>query len=246
MINIGRVVILCMNVALQLFAYDEGYDRVYDTMDMWADQYTDHHIDYFGCVTPKPGGMTVDAVLDHPDYELIETPKGKVSSRNYAHDMVMEYDVIVTTDADAPPLSDDTLYNLLYPYRDVDVVATNANVSSPGIFGLAVNTLGRVEDAARPHMHGQCSSFTTDAWEVCGPFDESVDQTNVGDVRSVEEFGFYSDLDMLGKVIYCHDAPVFNDTRRVYCKFDSTPFVEPKHEWCQRIGVDTFDVDEEP
>jgi hypothetical protein len=238
-------VALFMHVALQLFSYDEDYDRLWGTMDAYAEQTLPDsvdRVDYMCCLTPAITARHVGAAQRHPTFEFFETPSGKLSSRNVAHDEAVSRgaDVIVTTDADAPPLSDGTLSRLLEPYGSRETVATNANPVSPGLIGVANNITSGIEDIIRPHMHGQLSSFTAGAWESVGPFDTDIDQTDIHQVRGVEEFQFYRDLSQLGEVMYCPEARVTNDTRRVKCYLDSVQPGEPKHGFCKRAGNTTF------
>jgi hypothetical protein len=68
--------------------------------------------------------------------------------------------------------------------------------------------------------------MTAEAWEQVGPFDESVDQTSMPEVRAEEEFGFWRRLRSLGRVAQPPRAVVYNDPRREYCKI---PFASSDH-----------------
>lgn len=234
-----------MKAALQVFSYDEPYEQLTETMDSYAGLDTPDwvDIDYFGAVTPRISAHHPDAVRDHPWFELIETPQGKLSSRNVAHEYAVNngYDLIIVCDTDALPLSDETLYSLIEPYENPDVVATNSTPLAFNPLGIVVNVIGSVEDTVRPHMHGQLSSFTTDAWRQVGPFDESVDQTNVQKVRKVEEFRLYHQLKQLGTVKRVPEAQVYNDTRRVTCMLEDVRPTGPNRDFCKRRGIETFE-----
>lgn len=239
-----------MRVSVQVFSYDEGYDDLWGTMDAyagcaepsWAD------VDYWACVTPKPGQTASHparhprAAREHPVFEFFETPKGKLRSRNEAHQSAAEsaYDVIVTGDADGPPLTDEYLARLLEPLRDPEVVATNSYPISTGGLGPVLDLVSGIEDLAMPHMHGQGSAFTSEAWQEAGPF-VTPDETSMHHVRAAEEFGFYRDLKRLGDVRFAPGALVANDTRRAMCKFHR---VRPRRfqdkPYCSRLGTETF------
>lgn len=173
-----------------------------------------------------PNAPTLDAcgtyqnAKNHPDVTVHEAPTGKLSTRNRAHAHAVQErgaDVVVTWDADAPPITEHALAAILMPFDDPEVVATNGNPVSPGpVIGKMVNALGAVEDRIRPQMHGQLSSFTADAWRHAGPFPaESVDETKMSEVRPAEEFGFRQRLEQYGKIVDVDEAKVLNDTRRV-------------------------------
>lgn len=175
-------------------------------------------------VTPNcpnlDGCMTYQNAKHHPNVDAHVAPEGKLSSRNEAHAHAVEArgaDVVVTWDADAPPLNEYALAALLMPYDDVEVVATNGNPVAPGgVVGRITNAFAGIEDRLRPQMHGQLSSFTADAWERAGPFDtETINERAIEDVRAAEEFGFRRRLEEYGSVVDVPEAKVLNDTRRV-------------------------------
>lgn len=175
--------------------------------------------------------------------ETFEAPPGKLSTRNAAHAHAVEQgaDVIVTWDADAPPLSEGTLAALLAPFEQESVVATNGNPRAQGgVLSPLVNTAAAVEDRLRPQLHGQLSAIDAEAWERVGPFDtEGVAETRIEDVRAEEEFAFRQRLAQHGAVVDVDDAVVLNDTRRVEAsvgnafgrftpKYPQTPFYDDR------------------
>lgn len=224
---------------VQVFAYDEP--DITDTLDAISDQQAPAwDVTFEAWVTPADG-RTLDAVAAHDTFELFESPTGKLSSRNAAHDAVAD-DVIVVWDADAPPRQNDTLSRLLAPYVVRDgVVATNGRPLAPWtLVGVPVNIGATLEDTLRPHLHGQLSSFTTDAWRACGPF-AAVSETDIDSVRPTEEFEFRRCLERRGEVVDT-DATVLNDTRRHECRIRSVPgaFGAPQSGYCGRRGSETF------
>lgn len=239
-----------MDVSLQLLSYAEPYDRVTDTMDAWAACQVPDTVDqitYEAAVTPAPDDtirdLHPDAARDHELFDLHVVPGGKLTARNRAHNAAVDRgdDVIITTDVDAPPLREDVLGALLAPYDDPGVVATNSVPVAVGPIGLAVNLLALVEDIARPHMHGQLSSFTADSWAAVGPFPVGeLDETNIRDVRAVEEIGLHRDLSQLGTVVSVPEARVLNDTRRVTCLFEDVRPGAPRYDFCRQRGESTF------
>lgn len=232
-----------MNVTVQVPAYSEG-DIIEDTLaeltaqrePTWAD------VSYEAWVTPScPNPESCRTWVRARDFDGVDAhlaPNGKLSTRNEAHGHAVEggADVLVTWDADAPPLHDDVLAELLAPLRSDGVVATNsAPTAPPTVVGVAVNVLGRVEDVARPHMHGQCSAFTAEAWQQAGPFDTDLDETEVFEVRQEEEFGFYRRLAELGAIEHPDGAMVENHPRRAECLLGVR-----NDGYCRRRGVETF------
>lgn len=231
-----------MHVAVQVPAYRESgtiagvlssinEQRVPGTVDVGLEAWVTPHPDRGRC-------STWSEATSVPGVSVHEAPSGKLSARNVAHRHAVDEgaDVIVTWDADAPPRHSDVLAELVNPFERPGVVATNSKpLSPPTVLGLVTNTLGRFEDTVRPHMHGQLSAFTSDAWEAAGPFDESLDQTDVTPVRQEEEFDFYHRLDSLGEVAYCPEAVVMNHTRRAECMIGAR-----NDEFCRRRGTETF------
>lgn len=230
-----------MKVAIQVCSYDEP--GLADTLDAWAAQPLPDGWSamYHAGVTPEPGytgprtfGM-VDHARSHPVFEYVETPSGKLSARNVLHDLAVDRgaDVIISTDADAPPWDETTTETLLAAFDDPRVVAANTTpVSPPTPLGLVVNLLAPIEDFVLPHMNGQGHALTTDAWRAVGPFDESVSQTDSRLIRQEEEFGFYRRLRDYGTVVRTN-ARVYNETRRAECRFGL------RNDWyCQRLRDD--------
>lgn len=181
-------------------------------------------VNYEAWVTPNcpslDGCMTYQNAKNHPEVDAHVAPRGKLSTRNEAHAHAVQErgaDVVVTWDADAPPLNEHALAALLMPYDDPEVVATNGNPVADGpVLGPVVNTFAAVDDRLRPQMHGQLSSFTADAWRYAGPFNtDGVDETKMTEVRPEEEFAFRRRLDEYGRVLDVDEAKVLNDTRRV-------------------------------
>lgn len=232
-------------VALQVFSYDEqGLGR---TLDAYADQPVPDwaDVEYHACVTPlhtveySRGAYfeTVDQARDHDTFEYIETPEGKLSSRNYAHNRAAENgaDIIVATDADAPPLERGTIITLLRPFEERGIVASNGRpVSPPTFIGFFNNIASEIEEVVWPHMNGQLHAFTAGAWRAVGPFNENIDQTNIREVRQEEEFRFRRRLEKAGRVAKTH-AVVRNDTRRTECKIGLR-----SDDFCRRQGAETF------
>jgi hypothetical protein len=207
-----------------------------------------------------PPGVSVDnevwVTLSPPDKELCDTwqsavqargfdvyeaPLGKLSARNAAHNHAVDagYDIIISCDADAQPLDSDAFADLLDPLVNRGFSCSNSRpVASPtGALGRVVDVVGGLEDAVLPHIHGQLHAFTTRAWEIAGPFDTSIDQTDIEAVRAEEEFLFRRRLDQVDRgVVDVHDARVFNDPRRHYCRIPGTE----QSEYCERRGQKTF------
>lgn len=237
-----------MNVSLQMFAYHEKNYTA--TLDAWAAQeVAGASIEREVWVTPSCPDLdncrTYQQAEQHPDWTAHTAPKGKLAARNAAHDHAVDAgsEVVIVTDADAPPLRDDTLASLLSPFSDDRVVAVNSRTVTPGLWGAIVDPLGRLEDAAAPQMHGQLSAFTAYAWDVCGPFDTSINQTDGPTVRRVEERLFRSCLDDVGWVVTAPGARVLNHPRRLMCTVDRHPLSSGQPgSWCRGRGVETFNT----
>lgn len=220
-----------------------------------------------------PSGWTVDrevwVTLDqannetwriannHPDYEAREAPPGKLAARNTAHHDAFGDDAtaVVTYDADLRPGTPRLLEYLLEPLvEDMNVAAVNSNPKPRGLGPLSFATwLGsRLEDALRPHMHGQCSSFHRGAWISAGPFrTEGIDHTDSRAVRAEEEYGFYNRI-AASKAIVEYDprAVVLESPRRtLYLLNKAARSMSqgryPLDEWEEERGTSTFRPDRE-
>jgi len=237
-----------MRAVIQLPAYDEA-DVIRDTMRAIRDQPypTAFEVDYEAWITRnenKFGLCDTMVAADRVDgWRTVEAPAGKLSARNAAHGDAVDngYDIIITWDADAPPLTDGTLTALLEPFTREDVVAVNSlpvAAPEPDLIGRLTDIVGFAQDRFSPHMHGQCHGMTAAAWARLGPFDASIDQTDSNAVRAEEEFDFYDRLGAIGTVVDADDAIVFNDTRRTRCQ---VPLLgDPS--FCERMsGTVTFD-----
>lgn len=227
-----------MRVCLQLFAFHEP--GMGDVLDRWADDPTSHDVDYWACVTPSDGA-TMHAAESHPVFDLVECPPGKLSSRNMAHNLASDYDVIAVTDADAYPVAERAVDGIVEPYDTPAVVATNGfPTENESLFGAVINVFERIGGVVHPHMNGQFSSFRQEAWEQLPGFDESVDQTDAFTTRQEEEYWFYHALADLGRVAPAEKAHVFNDPRRWRARLRDALSI-PQDDYGERRGVDTFD-----
>lgn len=231
-----------MRVSLQVPAFKEP--GLSDTLDAWAEQYVPSWADisYEAWVTPSGRGETWRQAEEHPVFEAAEAPQYKLRARNAAHDSAVErgYDAIMTVDADAPPLSDDTLKNLLTAAREPRVACVCANpVASKTPVGIYSN-IGVYTKEVIGGIHGQCHVLSRGAWQHAGPFSDGVDHTDLKSVWKEEEYRFGRRLRQHGKVVYKFDAPVFNDTRRRECAWrDILP--GEKDAYCEKPdGDETF------
>lgn len=235
---------------VQVFSYDEP--ELQETLDAFADCRVPDRwaLRYEACVTPAGAGLEanellarqVDQAVNHPVFELVRTPPGKLSSRNAAHDAgAVDADVIVAGDADAPPLDRGFLEALLTPFQDADVVATNGTPVAPWtLLGTATNLLSWGHDVIQPHLNGQGHAFTADGWRAAGPFDVEAERNSYR-VRRDEEFAFRRRLEDLGRVVDVSDARVYNDVRRARCRLRSAGPREPSDPYCSRLGTTTFE-----
>jgi hypothetical protein len=183
---------------------------------------------------------TMAAAQQTPRWRAISAPQGKLSTRNEAHQQAFEdgADIVVSWDADAPPLSDRALESLIQTARKPGVVAANSHPRSTtddGVVGTVNDLAAGVEEVVRPHVNGQAHAVTRSGWTHAGPFNTRLDQTDVKAVRREEEFAFRNRLSEIGEVAHAPDAVVYNDPRRTRCKLGLGD-----DEYCGRRGVKTF------
>lgn len=183
---------------------------------------------------------TMNAAKTVAEWTVYEAPAGKLSARNNAHNHAVTHgaDVIVQWDADAPPLGGGVLKALIETAAEDGVALANSTPTARdgSIWGTIVEAGSKIEDVTRPHIHGQCHAMTTEAWQAAGPFDTSLDETAIHEVRAEEEFDFRDRVAEVGEVVDVGQAKVFNDPRRSRC---ALPGLEDR-EFCQRRGEDTF------
>lgn len=246
-----------MNVAIQILSYKEPHLSA--TLDAYADLSIPTFVDdieYHAAITPRdelresaPGvdpdpvvARMVEQAEAHETFGLLRTPPGKLPSRNEAHDIAASRgaDVIVVGDADAPPLHEDYLHELLAPFEAGEVAATNARpmASWTRPFGFTTNFLGFLDDRIRPHMHGQGHALSAEAWIVVGPFATDFDLTNSRRVRAEEEYGFRHRLAEYAPVVDVWSARVYNDTRRSVCMANKSvraSWQPPGGPFCERL-----------
>lgn len=227
------------------------------TLDAIADQEPPEgwEIEYEAWVTPSCNDLsncrTYQAAETHDVFAAQVAPKYKLSTRNEAHESAAQggYEAIVTWDADARPAHRDVLGLMLRPLAG-EPVATNGNPVPAGIdpITMLAKAASRVDDVLRPHIHGQLSAFTAEAWMEVGPFDVSMDQTDSYQVRREEEFDFLDRLSAIGSVEYVPEAVVYEPPRRVLSNLDKafhqmTGGRRPMSDYAQRQGSETFRPD---
>lgn len=200
------------------------------TLEAWVTRSEDES----GWCSTWASATSVDGV------DTYEAPEGKLSARNAAHNHAADNgaDAIASWDADAPPLTDTVLQSMIDAVgrSGVSLVNSTPRARDGTLLGVVIDAGSRAEDSIRPHAHGQLHAFPIETWEKVGPFDESIDQTNVQVVRREEEFRFYNEAAQIGEVAEPRGAQVFNDPRRHYCYF---PGMDDK-DFCTRIGGETF------
>lgn len=212
-------------------------------------------VSYEAWVTPtgaKTNCGTWKQAEDHPVFSVHEAPSGKLNARNTAHKHAVaeaDADVIVSWDGDAPPVDEHTLQTLLDPLTREDVVAANGRPVFPkSVFGILVDTASTIDRTIRKPLYGRLSAFTSTAWQAAGPFDTSVDQTDVYSIRREEEFRYRRRLSKIGSVA---DTPagVHASLRRPACHLEKAfnqAFDTPESEWCRRRGEETFNTRQDP
>lgn len=228
-----------MRVALQLPAYDEP--RMASTMDAWAAQPVPHFVSDISreaWVTPSDG-RTMQIAREHRGFKAFEAPSGKLPARNEAHDSAVRrgYDVMVAFDADAPPLTENTLPALLQPIYNGEAVATNAYADAEGGLLASVTNARERFKGAIGGVNGRGHAFTRSAWEHAGPFR----QVNDADIKSVwveEELKFPYRVRQVGPFKRAPDARVHRDLRRERCRLAKLKG-DAESPFCERMSGDT-------
>lgn len=234
-----------MKAVVQIPAYHEG-PRLAETTEAVLSQRVPDGVavDVEAWVTPDPDPSSCStwATAESVDgVAVYEAPIGKLSTRNAAHSHAVTegYDAFVTWDADAPPLHEGVLAELLVPLMENPAYpAVNSQpVTNPngdgGISAAVVDSFARAEDFLSPHLNGQAHAIRTSAWERAGPFDTDRDETDLWEVRQEEEMGMWGRLRRLGPIPRPSGAEVFNDPRRHLCKIPGAG--DP--DWCDAVNM---------
>lgn len=209
------------NAVVQLFAYDEP-DVITSTMDQYAETPVPEHwsIDYQAWVTPAESHQTVEAAKRHPQFSYMSAPKGKLATRNTAHNWAFNrsYDVVITADADEPPFRDDYFAELLAPFQRGSVLAVTGWPKNTGLSAPVTTVARRLDETRRP-IRANCSALSEIAWRYAGPFRvDDVDQTDITSVRREEEFDFRRRIEDVGEVVEQRSAQVHANNRRMLSK----------------------------
>jgi len=206
---------------VQLFAYDEP-DVITPTMNRYAKTPAPDNwaIEYQAWVTPTKGHRTLRQAENHPAFQAVEAPPGKLTTRNKAHNRAFNrnYDVVITADADEPPLRDDYFTELLAPFQQANVHAVTAWPKNTGLTAPLTSLARRLDETRRP-IRANCSALAEHAWHHAGPFRTvDVDESNIESVRAEEEFDFRRRIEETGDVVEQHSAQVKANNRRMASK----------------------------
>lgn len=234
-----------MRVVAQIPAYHEG-PRLAETAEAILQQRVPEGatVDVEAWVTPDPDPSSCSTWATAEGVsglDVYEAPIGKLSARNAAHSHAVTagYDAFVTWDADAVPLHDQVLVELLAPLMESEQYpAVNSTpVTDPdgdgGLLAQVVDSAARAEDILSPHLNGQAHAIRTSAWEQAGPFDTDRDETSLWETRQEEEYGLWGRLRRLGPIPRPREAAVFNDPRRHICKIPGAA----SPDWCDAVNM---------
>jgi len=121
---------------------------------------------------------------------------------------------------------------MLNHFVDSEVVG----VSGSGLYdGYPLVSVLRESIASMlPRMTGRGSAYRKDAYFSVGGFDLSIDQTDSFAMVNEEEFGLWSRLSQIGKVVNEDRASVLTSARRIDCMLGA------KNDYCQSLGKDRF------
>lgn len=245
-----------MHAVVQVPAFGEGSIRPTDyerTLRAIVDQPAPSGwtVEFEAWITPDTSSVEDDPTWtiaqSIPGLDVFEAPSGKLSTRNAAHEdaLARGVDAIVVWDSDVRPRSPDVLSALLEPLEQPDVLAVNSvERHPPTVAGFAMDFIFKPIVRGPRYMHGQCHSMTAGAWEQFGPFDESIDQTDIREMWTEEQNRMYDVLDELGTIAQPADAVVVHQNRRMWCKMGKAwrtidgRQLEP---WCQNRGEKSFD-----
>lgn len=199
-------------------------------------------------VTPRVDDPTWAIPRSMSAWDVREAPPGKLSTLNAAHDRALEdgVDAIVTWDADTVPAHPGVLETILEQFHEPDVAAVNSITRSEGtVLGVWWDVISHAVEVAVPYLHGQCHAMATDAWRQAGPFDTSIDQTDISAVWFEEEYSMYRRLARAGRIAQPADAVVLCDTRRLECRIERAWAQldgRPMTAWCSERGDKSFET----
>lgn len=241
-----------MHAVLQVPAFREGIIRpgaYAATLEAIAAQPapSDWTLDREVWVTlDEPDDPTWEIPASMPEFDVLEGPAGKLSTRNAAHDNAVARgaDAFVVWDADTTPRTNEVLGSILNSLAEPRVAAVNSRTRAEATFlGRGWDLISGLFETFVPFLHGQCHGMTAEAWEHAGPFDESIDQMDIHTVWMEEEYGFYRRLEEVGEIAHPVDVVVESDTRRLDCRIDRAWNLldgRPLDQWCGERGEKSF------
>ncbi len=171
--------------------------------------------------------------------KVITTPRGKLTARNHVLNE-LNGEILVSVDADCyyPP---NFLNKLLKSFQDKSVVGTSGFTIDHIPYGSITNSLYPIIHFIdnitlnRSRLYGRCSAYYTDLQRL-EPFNENIDQTNVGQMVQEEEIGFGRKLSKYGYIIFNPEACCFHfGSIKEGCRENITYSKEIDKAYCEQI-----------
>lgn len=174
--------------------------------------------------------------------KIITVPKGKLTARNYVLDYIdNKSEIVVSLDADCYyPVN--FLNELLKPFSNKDIIGVSGfTVEDNMPYGPLVNKLYSVahflENVAyhKNRLYGRCSAYYTKLQRL-EPFNENIDQTNVGLMVQEEEIRFGERLSKYGYITFNPKASCFHfGSAKIGCRAGVQYKSEIDKYYCEQI-----------
>jgi glycosyltransferase involved in cell wall biosynthesis len=151
-------------------------------------------------------------------WTVLQAPKGKLNARDKAI-RTTTAEIVVSLDADSVyPYN--SLNMLLIHFYNPDVVGVSGStIYADTLFSKLLSFWNETITYTymHPRMHGRLSAFRRQAYFQVGGFNLNINQFNLVEIFTEEEFNFWRKLSKVGRCIHELRAVVHTSTRRFWC-----------------------------
>jgi glycosyltransferase involved in cell wall biosynthesis len=216
-------------VSLQLAAYNEEawIGRALESLN--NQNIVLAYPEYFEKIVVDSGSTDRTAeIAESYGWTVLQAPRGKLNARDMAI-RTTTADIVVGLDADCVyPVN--SLHMLLIHFYNPDVVGVSGSTVWTDSLPSRLKSfwLEAIAYTLRhPRMLGRLSAFRREAYFRIGGFNLNINQFNLVEMFSEEEFAFWRKLSSIGKCVHELRAVAYASTRRFWC-----PVVGRLREYC--------------
>jgi glycosyltransferase involved in cell wall biosynthesis len=206
-------------VSLQLAAYNEEawIGRALESLN--NQNIVLAYPEYFEKIVVDSGSTDRTAeIAESYGWTVLQVPRGKLNARDKAI-RTTTADIVVGLDADCIyPMN--SLNMLLIHFHNPDVVGVSGSTVWTDTLFMRLGSFWN-EALAYTYMHprmlGRLSAFRRGAYFQVGGFNLNINQFNLVEMFTEEEFNFWRKLSKVGRCVHELRAVVYASTRRFWC-----------------------------